>query len=82
MTDLANEIAGLFMLNGYTWAFSGEHKVPTEADIQDTLDRAVERLYDEEPETQLEVGRLIVKKRSDSMYDVFILAGTIGDDDE
>lgn len=82
MTDLADEISGLFLLNGYTWVFSGEHKIPSAEDIQQALDRAVEVLYDEEPETQLEVGRMIVKKRSNTLHDVFILAGTIGEEDD
>lgn len=82
MTDLAEEISGLFLLNGYTWVFSGEHKIPTAEDIQQALDQAVKMLYDEEPETQLEVGRMIVKKRSNTLHDVFILAGTIGEEDD
>jgi hypothetical protein len=82
MSDLANEISGLFLLNGYTWMFDGEEKPPTEDDIQTVLDKFVEALYDEEPGTQAEVRWLIVKKRADHKHDVFILAGTIGDDDE
>ena len=79
--SLASDIASLMNEYGYYWKINGHLKVPTRDDIHDTLDRAVEVLYDKEPNDQLEVGRLIIKKRDNEIYDVFMLVGTIGEDD-
>ena len=79
---LAKDIAAIMDSYGYRWKIDGELKIPTSGDIQDTLDRAVEVMYDKEPNDQLEVGRLIIKKRENEIYDVFILVGTIGEDND
>lgn len=78
--SLAEDIASLMIDYGYHWKIDGGLKIPTSGDIQDTLDRAVKVLYDKEPEDQLEVGRLIIKKRPGDIYDVFLMLGTIGEE--
>ena len=80
--SLANDIATFMDASGYRWKIDGDLKTPTPDDIRNTLDRAVEVLYDNEPNDQLEVGRLIIKKRDNELYDVFILVGTIGEEND
>jgi len=80
--SLPERISGLMLRYMYQWKIDGKLTSPSEQDIQDTLDRAVEALYDKDPGDQLEVGRLIIKKRDNQIHDVFILAGTIGEDND
>ena len=68
----------LFSEYNYQWNISGELKVPTQDDIKLTLDRTVERLYTEPTGTQLEVGRLIVRKM-DEGHEVYLHMGDYND---
>lgn len=71
---LEQELSRLFRKNGWTWNLKGGSVIPEENDIQDALDEAARVLYDEPVGTQLEVGRLIVKK-SPTGQDVYIYVG-------
>lgn len=68
-------LAQTFKENGWTWQIKGRgHVVPTETDIEKALDEAARLLYNEEPGTRLEVGRLIITKTT-SGHDVYVYAG-------
>jgi hypothetical protein len=71
-----------FMMNNLRWRIDGELVIPTEEQLQEVIDKAVERLYAEPDGAQLEVGHLIVKRRNQDLYDVFVRYGTIGDTNE
>jgi hypothetical protein len=75
--SIPEELETLFILHEYQWRIDGTLVQPTAADIQDALDRCTEALYDEEPETQVEVGRLIIKKRAANKFDVFVMIGEV-----
>lgn len=68
-------IAAWFKKNNWTWNLKRGRVSPTETDVQDALDEAVKMLYTEPNGTQLEVGRLIIKKNPSSGYDVYVLVG-------
>lgn len=59
---VAEKIHDWFKTNKWTWKISGESVEPGLDDIEKMLDEAAKTLYDEPVGTQLEVGRLIVKK--------------------
>lgn len=72
---LEDKLAQEFAENGWTWNLAGDKTiVPTESDIEQALDEAARMLYNEEPGTQLEVGRLIIKKTPRG-HDVYLFAG-------
>lgn len=66
------QIADIFGREGYTWRFSDGVRVPTEDEISKTVWAAIDALAAEEDNSQVEVGRLIVKKKG-SFYDVYLL---------
>jgi hypothetical protein len=75
-----HKIANFFNEEGYRWKFAdGSYRAPTADEIDETIGRAVEVLADEPDNTQLEVGRLCVKKRG-SYFDVFVLIQEIKND--
>lgn len=79
--SLAEDLAHHFLLKDYKWKFDYGLATPNEDDIRRTLDKAADILENEEVENaQLEIGRLILKKRA-GVIDVFVLAGTLGEDD-
>jgi len=80
--SLAQDIAEIFWLKDYRWNFDGVLKTPTPEDISGAIDKAVRMLYAEPDGTQLEVGRLIIKKRSRDLHDVFVHIGQLPEDDE
>jgi hypothetical protein len=65
------KLAHFFRDEGYEWNFSDGRRVPSEEEINKTILMAMEALKDEPENTQMEVGRLIVKKRG-SFVDVFV----------
>lgn len=67
-----NEIADLYRKHGYSWKFSDGQRIPNGEEIQKTIFAAIDALKDEDDNTQLEVGRLIVKKRG-QFFDVFMM---------
>lgn len=72
---IEDKLAEIFKAEGWHWNLKGGRRViPTADDIQDALDEAARMLYDEPVGTQLEVGRLIVKKKR-SGHDVYVYTG-------
>jgi hypothetical protein len=73
--SLESDLAKTFYDNGWTWKLKGErHVVPDEYDIEAALDEAARMLYNEPVGTQLEVGRLIIKKQTRG-HDVYVFVG-------
>lgn len=72
---LEDELAAWFAKNGWTWHLKGDREVvPSPWEIEAALDEAARMLYNEEVGTQLEVGRLIIKKLHKG-HDVYIYVG-------
>lgn len=72
---LESYIVSVFAREGWTWSLKGGvTKVPDELDVEHALDEAARVLYNEPVGTQLEVGRLIIKKLPRG-HDVYIYAG-------
>lgn len=65
------DIHSVFSKQGYVWKFSNGSRVPTEEELNATILNAIEALKNEGDNTQVEVGRLIVRK-SGSFYDVYV----------
>lgn len=73
--SLESDLAKVFTENGWTWKIKGKGAtVPDEQDIERALDEAARLLYNESVGTQLEVGRLIIKKKHRG-HDVYVYAG-------
>lgn len=71
---LEEEIADTFQKNEWTWKTTDGSIVPNATDVLVVLDNAARKLYDEEPGSFMEVGRLIIQKQAKG-FDVYILAG-------
>lgn len=70
------ELAEVFKKNVWTWKLKGGREVvPDEYEIEAALDEAARMLYNEPVGTQLEVGRLIVKKETRG-HDVYVYVGS------
>lgn len=78
MSDLSEELAKHFLAHDYKWKFDYGLANPDADDIDKALTKATMILEPEEDNTQLEIGRLLLKKRA-GVIDVFVLAGTIGE---
>lgn len=75
--SLAQKIADVFSENGWVWKYKDGDKVPPVEDVKMVLDRLRDDLVDYEGEgeqPQIEMGRLIMKKR-EGHYDVFVWLG-------
>ena len=73
--SIEDDLAEVFKKNVWTWTLKGGRVViPTADDIEHALDEAARMLYTEPVGTQLEVGRLIIKKQTRG-HDVYIYAG-------
>lgn len=72
---IEDELAEIFAKKGWVWHLKGDRKtVPTVDEIEAALDEAARLLYNEPVGTQLEVGRLIIKKKPRG-HDVYIFVG-------
>jgi hypothetical protein len=79
LSDLADSLATTFLVNNWEWKFDYGMVVPNEDDLERAIAKAKEVLDSEESENaQLEVGRLIFKKR-EGVIDVFVYTGTLED---
>lgn len=78
--NVEDELESFFMLHDYRWRIDGTLRFPTADDIRMTIDRAIEELYDERVGTQLEVGRLIIKK-TPKHFDIYVRIGEAHDKD-
>lgn len=76
-SKLAAEIALVFLSKDYKWAFDNQLKVPNAEDVQGLLDRLVTMIDDEEDDSSVECGRLIVRNSPEGNHEVFVLLGTI-----
>lgn len=65
------QIADIFGREGYAWRFSDGTRVPNEDEISKTVWAAIDALSTEPDNTQVEVGRLIVKKKG-QFYDIYL----------
>lgn len=67
---------GIFVKRGYLWKIGGDRHIPTEQDIQTTLDKMVEVLENDPDSDTIEVGRLLVQK-TEQGYAIYIHLGDI-----
>ena len=65
------KIADLFQQEGYVWSFSDGQRIPNEEEIRKTIFAVIDQLEDKEDNTQVEVGRLIIRKKG-HFFDVFV----------
>lgn len=73
---IEDELSQLFIRRGWTWTISDQQVIPTAYTIKKVLDSAAEALYDEPVGTQMEVGRLIVRKETNTC-DVYVMFGEL-----
>jgi hypothetical protein len=79
LQELVDELATYFLVHGFEWKFDYGMAVPNEDDLTRAIEHAKKVLDSEEAENaQLELGRLVFKKRA-GVIDVFVLAGTLED---
>lgn len=67
-------ISEWFRKNNWTWNLKSGTVSPSETDVEDALDEAARILYNENVGAQLEVGRLIIKKKHTG-HDVYMYVG-------
>lgn len=75
---IEDELESFFLVHDYQWKIDGIRRYPTADEIRQTIDKAMSDMYSESEGTQIEVGRLIIKKH-DSGYAVYVLTGEIND---
>lgn len=78
-SDLARKLHNAFVHYDYQWKIDGTLSTPTADDLDQAIDRAKELLYDEPVPSQLQVGRLIVRRWADHKFDVYLHIGDIND---
>ena len=76
---IAEELESLFLVKDYQWKIDNTLRYPNAEEIKQTIDKAVAELYDENEGTQIEVGRLIIKKHQEG-FSVYVLVGDITND--
>jgi hypothetical protein len=74
MMKVEEELESLFLVKGYHWNIGGNLIIPNADDIRMLIDKAKAELSDEPDNTQLQVGRLIIKKQN-GHYDVYVMIG-------
>lgn len=73
--SLEQDLAAQFAKHGWTWNLrDGGTVIPDEEDIEQALDEAARLLYNEQVGTELEVGRMIIKKKHRG-HDVYLYIG-------
>lgn len=75
---VVDEILEVFTKRGYKWKFKDGIRPPDKEDIQGVIDAATETLYAEPNDTQVELGKIIVKKVNDHL-DVYVFVGDLND---
>jgi hypothetical protein len=65
------QIADIFKSEDYRWVFKDGKRNPTSEEIESVFWKAIDALKAGEDNSQIEVGRLIVK-RSGSFFDVYL----------
>jgi hypothetical protein len=81
LRNISEELATYFLVHDYKWKFDYGLANPDASDIDKALDRVQLIMDTHEDGTQLEVGHLMFKKRA-GVIDVFVHAGTIGENNE
>lgn len=71
------KLLDLFVQLGYSWKIDGELRVPTEDDLQRVLDKAKQTLYDEPVPSQIEIGRLIIRRSKENQFETYLYIGDI-----
>lgn len=71
---IAEEIQQTFEKNMWEWNFSTGYRIPTVEEIEAVLDKAAVTLHEQPTGTQLEVGRLIIRKLHRG-HEVYIYSG-------
>ena len=73
--SLESEIANTFVEKGWKWKMKGgRYETPSEQDVLAALDEAARLLYNEQVDTQIVMGRLIIRKKEIG-HDVYLFAG-------
>lgn len=72
-------LAETFRRYGYTWKIGGVQRVPSQEDLEATLDVAKKALYAEPVPSQLEIGRLIVRHTRPGKFEVYLFVGDHND---
>lgn len=68
----------IFRVLDYEWKLDdGRVIVPTEEDLQEGVDKAMKVLYDEPVPSQAEFGGLIVRRKADNKFDIYLKIGNI-----
>lgn len=70
------KVADIFKADGFEWNFSDGRRIPDAKEIEKTVVSAVNALREAEDNTQIEVGRLIIKRKG-SYFDVYLHAGVL-----
>lgn len=78
-SKLALKLHEMFIQLGYQWKIGGKMETPTPKDLEQTLDRAKVVLYDEPVPSQIEFGRLIIRRHTDNKFDVYLHLGDYND---
>lgn len=71
------ELESLFIRNGWTFKVDGELKVPSDEDIETVLDELVSKIVDEPRGTQIEFSHFVVRKTTETHYDLFVHFGEL-----
>ncbi len=77
--NLVDELAAAFVRYGYKWKIGGTLVTPTANDLEKAIDRAKELLYDEPVPSQMQMGRLIIRRHGNQKFDVYLHIGDIND---
>lgn len=72
---LYDELASLFVEYGYQWSTDAGYVTPDARDIELVVDAAKTRLYDGHEGAFIETGRLIIQKKSNTNYSIYLLIG-------
>lgn len=73
--SLESDIVETFVKNDWKWKMKGgRHETPSEDDVLAALDEAARLLYSEPVDTQIVMGRLIIRKKEIG-HDVYLFAG-------
>jgi len=78
-SELTHKLATAFKQYGYKWMIGGTLTTPTVKDLEKTIDKAVEALYDEPVPSQVSIGRLIIRRWATDKFEVYLHIGDIND---
>lgn len=76
---ISEELESLFLVKDYQWSIDGVLRYPTAEEIQETIDKAVERLHNEPSGTQVQVGRFLIVKKDEDEINIYAMIGPADD---